>query len=57
MRHTAFQGIRMDEYIKGIFTGLLLACFFMLVAPKPMHCAVEMQRERVTIVTVGTYDD
>lgn len=30
----------MDEYIKGLFTGVLVACFFMLVAAKDQECMV-----------------
>ena len=30
----------MDEYIKGLFAGVLLACFFMLVAAKQNECMV-----------------
>lgn len=44
----------MDEYIKGIFCGVLLACYFMLVASKPEACTIEVRKGNVTTVTIGT---
>lgn len=45
----------MDNYIKGIFAGLLMSCFFMLVAPKQMKCKIEMTKGNATYVYVGAY--
>lgn len=49
--------MRYDEWIKGIFTGMLLASFFMLVAPKQAKCEVQVERGRETHVYVGSYVD
>lgn len=46
-----------DELIKGIFMGMLLAAFLMLIAPKPTHCTIEVQRGQVTTVTFGRVYD
>lgn len=47
----------MDDYIKGIFMGMLLAALLMLIAPKPLKCTVEVQRGQVYVVTVGKVYD
>lgn len=45
----------MDNYVKGIFTGALLMCFFMLIWPKATTCQVVLKHGNgnSTIVQYG----
>ena len=47
----------MNQYIQGMFGGMLILCIFMMVFPKAKTCVVEIGRGNVTHVTVGKYSD
>ena len=46
----------MNQYVQGIFSGILIVCLLLLNFPDKKSCVVEIGKGNVTHVLVGKFE-